>query len=129
MLQTEWFLYLLILPAMIPKKINTFKQCGFFLLFLGSLFIFNNILGLYLFRTVEANDSFVVNPATRKLSASEFWGEIDTSQPVDVQQFAERLTKAISERILFVSPDHAHLLHPTFFENWIIWLYSLNSGY
>ena len=114
---------------MIAKKNNTFKLSGFLLLSLGALLLFSNVLGLYLFRTVEADDSFAVNPATRKLSAGEFWEEIETNQPVDAQQYAERLTKAISERILFVASDQAHLLHPTFFENWIIWLYSLNAGY
>ncbi|CAK8723903.1 hypothetical protein KKHLCK_13400 [Candidatus Electrothrix laxa] len=114
---------------MIFQKINMFKLSGFLLFFLGALLILSNILGLYYFRTVEPDDSFVANPTTRKLSASEFWEKVDINQPVDAQQYAEHLTKAISERVLFVSSDHAYLLHPTFFENWLIWLYSFNSGY
>ncbi|XCN74420.1 MAG: hypothetical protein Q3M24_06655 [Candidatus Electrothrix aestuarii] len=111
------------------QKSSIFKRSGLLLLFLGIFLICSNTIGLYYFRTVEPSDPFVTNPTDRKLSADEFWEKIAIEQPLGAQQYAERLTQAISERILFVPTEYAQLLHPTFFENWIIWLYSLNSTY
>ncbi|MCI5120082.1 MAG: hypothetical protein D3908_02600 [Candidatus Electrothrix sp. AUS4] len=111
------------------QKSSIFKRSGLLLLSLGTLLICCNIIGLYYFRAVEPSDPFVTNPTDRKLSADEFWGKVAIEQPVGAQQYAEHLTQAISERVLFVPTEYAKLLHPTFFENWIIWLYSLNSPY
>ncbi|MGD2014329.1 MAG: hypothetical protein PVG26_04475 [Desulfobacterales bacterium] len=92
---------------------------------LAALVLFSiNIIGLYRYTTVENGNPLILANDERTLSEGEFWQLAERRDGESDEDYAARMTHAISDRILLMEPKY---LKPTFFQNWILWLDTRNE--
>jgi len=92
---------------------------------IGSLLIVMNLIGFYLYTTIEETNVNILDKHPREISEQQFWDAAFKQDNETIESYVERLTSLVSRRMLFIDPKYAK---PTIFENWILWAYSQYLG-
>jgi len=90
-------------------------------LIIGSILLAVNIIGFFLYTTIKDTNEYILDDHRRTVSEQEFWEQAYINNNEDLVKYTRRLTALISNRIIYIDPKHAK---PTFFENYILWIYS-----
>lgn len=100
-----------------------------FLLTLGFHLLFSNIAGRFYYRSLDnipKDDIHTSDQSQPTITVDQFWDNAFKKSTETTCQYATRLTTLISYRITHINPKY---MKPTFFENWILFIWSQKRGY
>ena len=96
-----------------------------FLIGLGLLLIIMNIMGFFLYTTIDVNNPHILGNKKKQISMQQFWHEAFEHKNENTKHYVDRLTSLVSSRMLYISDKYCK---PTIFENWILWCYAQSLG-
>jgi len=102
-------------------KKNTLNIIARSRLIIGILLLAVNMTGFFLYTAIKDTNEHILDDHRRTISEQEFWEQAYINKNEDLAKYTRRLTALISNRIIYIDPKHAK---PTFFENYILWIYS-----
>ena len=93
---------------------------------MGLILFLVNVIGIFNYKTISNKHSMLLDDKPRVVSEKEFWKNVFKNDKENEELYVKRLTKLVSDRMLLIDPKYAK---PTFFENWILWIFSQHLGY
>ncbi len=101
------------------------RLAGWLCLALAAAGLGLNLYGWHHPVTVVPGRTPVIDKHPQTLSAEAFWQAAERRANEPDTDYAERLRRLVSDRMLLVDPQH---LSPGFAENWALWLYAKLRG-
>jgi len=92
---------------------------------IGIALIVSNFIGLFFFKTIKHDNPHAIETSPKNISENIFWKNAYRKSYEPVKVYVDRLTRLVNDRMLLIDPKFTK---PTFFENWILWVYSQYMG-
>jgi hypothetical protein len=94
------------------------------------LFVFlaltiNNIIGIFYYKTINNNNKNIIDYKKRTISEKIFWSNAYKKGNQTIYEYVQNINGLINDRLLLIDPKHTK---PTFFENYILYIYSMYLG-
>jgi hypothetical protein len=96
-----------------------------FMIGVGILIMVSNFIGIFIFTTIRNDNSHLIEPSEKNISEKQFWNNAYRKSSEPVKAYVDRLTGLVSDRMILVD---SKFTKPTFYENWILWIYSQYMG-
>jgi hypothetical protein len=107
------------------RKSELKKALGLVLIGVGIILTFCNLIGIFIYTTVEKMNPCPVEISKQNISEEQFWNKAYRKSNEPIKAYVDRLTGLVSDRMILIDPKFTQ---PTFFENWILWIYSQYKG-
>ena len=114
---------------MVLKMTNYLEKAKHILQFVtigtGIILMVSNFIGIFIFTTIKNGNSHLIETSEKNISEKQFWNDAYKKSNESVKAYVERLTRLVSDRMRLCDAKYAK---PTFYENWILWIYSQYMG-
>ena len=102
------------------------RVLAFGTIILGIVLLLSDFVGLFYHTSVKEGDKNVLDKYPRTVTEKDFWVNAYRKPQEDIDKYVVRLCDLVSKRMLLINPKYTK---PTFFENWILWLWAQKLGY
>ena len=89
----------------------------------GVLLLMINLIGRFHYTTIDAGSDHLMDDIPRSVTEQEFWRNAFQREAESLEEYLDRFTELVGKRMLRIDSRYTQ---PTFFENWILWLYAKN---